>query len=154
MQAPEGLTLNRLYFALLLLVTACGAGSTPHAPHPPELVGEYKSEQISCFSTLRLQAGGSFEAEVWTGLTEEGCGTFEGAGGSTGTWRLAGGRIVFSAVREHAGLALKYSGASAQPSARGLLLSSGGKEYDLVRSQSAGALSSATAPIELTNGER
>lgn len=116
---------STLLAPLVLLLPACDRGPAP------EVVGVYGPAGF--LVDLRLERDGSYEALFLTGLTADGCGTFEGAGLSTGRWARRGGRLAFEPELEKPGLVRSMAGATAVVTALGLELELEGEERFLPR---------------------
>ena len=81
---------------------------------------------------LSLESDGSYDCRVWNGMTADGCGTFEGAGQSFGTWEIFDGSVIFSPLFETSGLALSFRDAAATHADGELVLAVDGRRHRLV----------------------
>lgn len=106
-----------------LAALSCSAEGTAEVPPPrttaADVVGLYGAG--AGIAHLELGADGRYEGLVLTGLTMDGCGTFEGAGTSAGTWSLAGDALTFAPEREPADLAVRFAEVRAWPAPAGRL---------------------------------
>lgn len=124
--------LRRLSLPFLLLAS-CGS-ETPPAPGSAlaaGLVGTYG--QGGHLGDLELRADGTYQSFVMNGVTADGCATFEGAGSSTGSWRLEDGVLSFAPTQEPPDLVVKFREVVGRASEHGVELTYGGHSYELPR---------------------
>lgn len=119
--------------ALLALLACAPTGRADDVPAltPELLAGSYGP--AGYVASLDLDAEGGYECMVVTGMTPDGCITFEGAGMSSGRWTLDDETITFTPTTDESHLAFKLAGASAVVSGLGLKLRAEGKDYELAR---------------------
>lgn len=123
----------------LIAVLAAASACSPRGADPEAatwtmagVAGSYG--QSGHIGFLELDANGTYECFVINGITADGCGTFEGAGISEGSWVFEGGSVSFFPMTEPPDLVVKLSGASAVPSDNGLVLTIEGTDHLLARS--------------------
>lgn len=127
--------IRSILILLLAAVWGCTSPNTELASSSPitpaEIAGHYG--QSGHIGFLELDASGAYECFIINGMTIDGCGTFEGAGISKGSWVLEGGSISFVPKSEPKDLVVKLSEASAVMTEAGLLLTIDGTEHFLPR---------------------
>ena len=133
---------SRVKWLVVLLFPLLGACAREATPDPATLAERYVEANFDVegnptpgfpiLASLDLDPEGRYEVLVLNGITADGCGTFEGAGSSHGTWAWSDGRIVFDPDVEPSDLALSMSEASARLTDDGLLVTIDERERRLV----------------------
>lgn len=90
-------------------------------------------EQSGCIGFLDLLPDGTYSTLILNGITSDGCGTFEGAGISEGSWRVEDGMIFFDPAHEPDDLVVKFADVSGTLTEVGLALNYEGRDFMLPR---------------------
>jgi len=117
---------------VLGLALSCSAGPSSRelSARASDWCGTYRQPWGRVHLTLEP---GRYEASVVTGMTEDGCTMFVGAGSSRGTWQIEGHRARFVPETDDSQLAFGFAGCLAERRAGGLELLQGAQRVFLER---------------------
>lgn len=128
--------LARVLLVQLALAAAACASEEPSAPRPTAeaIAGQY-GQGVAGIVSLDLTADGRYESLILNGVTIDGCGTFEGAGVSKGTWAFVGEEIRFTPDHPAEDLIVRFTEVRATPAEDGLHVVVGERAATLPRLQ-------------------